>query len=241
MRLVPRGKGCFRGMAAPKTQYVSVGASDVAYQVLGTGSVDILYSYGLGRISMSRGTRRCLRCSWIGLASFSRLIIFDRRGTGASDGVPHQRDADVEEWTEDMLAVLDAAESERAAVFAPLDAGPIAVLFASLHPERVSALILLTTGARYLAADDYPAGASNDVVDGIVEMIEQTWGAPEFAELMLPNMSENPEFLDHVARDASCLGDATNRRGSVRLHSAHHRRSRGAPARPSAHVGTSRE
>ncbi len=105
-----------------------------------------------------------------------------------------------EEWTEDMLAVLDAAESERAAVFATLDAGPIAILFASLHPEHVSALILLTTAARYLVADDYPAGATDDMVDGIVALIEQTWGTPEFAQLMLPNMSENPEYLAHVAK-----------------------------------------
>ena len=150
------GSNFVNAMVAPSTRYVSVGASDVAYQVIGDGPIDILYSYGLGA-HLDVAWDSPLSSVFLNrLAGFSRLIVFDRRGTGASDGIPRGAMPTWEEWTDDMLAVLDAAGSERAAVFAPLDAGPIAILFASLHPERVSALILLTTAARYLAADDYP-------------------------------------------------------------------------------------
>jgi len=71
--------------------------------------------------------------------------------TGASDGVARTAIPTWEEWTEDLIAVLDAVGSERAAILASLDAGPIAILFAAMHPERVSALILLNTAARYSA------------------------------------------------------------------------------------------
>jgi class 3 adenylate cyclase/pimeloyl-ACP methyl ester carboxylesterase len=187
-------------MNVPTTRYVSVGESDVAYQVIGRGSCDILYSYGLGA-HLDVAWDSPLSSSWLErLASFSRLIVFDRRGTGASDGIPRGAMPTWEEWTDDMLAVLDAAGSERAAVFSTLDAGPISILFASMHPERVNALILLTTAARYLRADDYPMGASPAEIDGIIGLIEQGWGTPEFAQLMLPDMSDNPEYLRHVAK-----------------------------------------
>src|SRR5947209_8822596 len=83
------------------------------------------------------------------LASFSRLISFDRRGTGASDAAPVEGLASWEMWAEDAQAVLDAVGSERAALLAQADGGPIAMLFAAAHPERTQALILFNTTARY--------------------------------------------------------------------------------------------
>lgn len=140
------GKDYSSRTAAPSTRYVSVEASDVAYQVLGDGRSDILCSYGLGAHVDVLWDSPSSSAFLDRLASFRRVITFDRRGTGASDGVPRGAMPTWEEWTEDMLAVLDAAESERAAVFATLDAGPIAILFASLHPERVSACHLVDHG-----------------------------------------------------------------------------------------------
>ena len=133
----------------PDTRYVAVGNADVAYMVLGEGETDLLYCYGLGsHLEMlwdvpesAEYLRR--------LASFSRLVFFDRRGTGASDGIALDAIPTWEEWTEDLMAVLDAVSSERAAILASLDAGLIAIMFAAMHPERVSALILLNTAARY--------------------------------------------------------------------------------------------
>jgi pimeloyl-ACP methyl ester carboxylesterase len=74
--------------------------------------------------------------------------MFDRRGTGASDGLPRNAVPTLEEWTEDVHAVLDAVGSERAALFGKMDMGPIAILYAAMHPERVSALALMNTWAR---------------------------------------------------------------------------------------------
>lgn len=187
-------------MQAPDTKYVAVGDADVAFQVIGDGKPDLLYCYGLGAHlditwEQPRASEFLKR-----LASFSRFIIFDRRGTGASDGVPRSAIPTWEEWTEDVLAVLDAAKSERAAIFATLDAGPIAILFAAAHPERVSALILLTTTARYLMADDYPEGAPAETVHELVHMIETLWGTPDFMRVISPSMTEDPEFLNFVAK-----------------------------------------
>jgi class 3 adenylate cyclase len=90
--------------------------------------------------------------------------------------------------------------SKRTAIFATLDGGPIAVLFAAMHPERVSALILLNTTARYLVADDYPIGATPEVVDAVVKTIEELWGTPELLRLVNPSMAEHHEFLQFGAK-----------------------------------------
>jgi pimeloyl-ACP methyl ester carboxylesterase len=128
-------------MQRPITRYVPVGDADIAYQVIGDGEVDLLYFYGLGAhldvVWESPAASEFLER----LASFSRLIVFDRRGSGGSDAIPRNAMPTWEEWTEDILAVLDVAESQRTAIFATSDAGPLAMLFAAAHPERVSALV----------------------------------------------------------------------------------------------------
>jgi pimeloyl-ACP methyl ester carboxylesterase len=145
-------------MDAPRTRYVAVGDADVAYQVVGDGPLDLLWCYGLGVHLDFLWTDDAFARPMTQLVRFSRLILFDRRGTGASDPVPLNAMPTWEELTEDMTAVLGAAGSERAAIFATLDTGPIAILFAAMHPERVSALVLRNTTARYLEAEDYPIG-----------------------------------------------------------------------------------
>lgn len=185
--------------ARPETRYVAVGNADVAYQVLGDGPRDLLYFYGLGSH---------IDFVWDGpaaefiqrLASFTRVLLFDRRGTGASEGVSPQTIPTWEEWTQDVGAVLDAAGSHRAAILAVSDAGPMAMLFAASHPERVSALILLNTASRYLVADDYPIGASPEAVDALVETVRMTWGTPELARAIAPSMADDEDFMDFLAK-----------------------------------------
>ena len=184
-------------MTQPETRYVAVGDADVAYQVRGDGPTDLLFCYGLGSHVEFNRLVPPVAAFLNRLASLFRLIIFDRRGTGASDGVPRSSVPTLEEWTDDMAAVLDAADSNQAAILATLDTGPIAILYAAMHPERVSALILFNTFARYVEAPDYPIGVSAEVVDGIIAMMASNWGTPEV--LALANPSADAEFLELTA------------------------------------------
>ena len=145
-------------MDVPETEYVAVGDGDVAYKLVGKGPPDLLYFAGLGAHVDLSWDPHISRDFYLRLASFGRLITFDRRGTGASDGVPRGAIPTWEQWTEDVRAVLDAAESSQAVVVAFFDGGPIGVLFAATQPERVSALVLIQSTARFLIAEDYPIG-----------------------------------------------------------------------------------
>jgi len=160
----------------------------------------LLFCYGLGSHIERWWETPTSADSLVGLASFSRLTFFDRRGTGASDGVPSKGIPTWEEWTEDISAVMDAAGLERTAILAVLDAGPIAMLFAAMHPEQVSALVLLNTTARYVVADDYPIGASPEAVEVFLEVVRTTWGTLDFARAVNPGKVNDPEFLSNFVR-----------------------------------------
>jgi pimeloyl-ACP methyl ester carboxylesterase len=134
------------------------------------------------------------------LASFSRLILFDPRGTGGSDPVPGKSVSTWEDASVDIEMVLDAAGSTRTAILAPLDAGPAAILFAAMHPQRVSGLVLFNTGARYVAADDYPIGWPQEFVDAQIEAVGTLWGTPEMFQLVLPRIADDVESLNGLAR-----------------------------------------
>jgi len=186
---------------APQTRYVTVGDADVAYQVVGDGPIDLLFCWGFGsHIDLAWDEATSYPEFFRRLASFSRLILFDRRGMGASDPVPPDAFPTWETWAEEIGAVLDAVGSERAALLGAVDAGALAVLYAAMHPERVSALILLNSSARYTWSENYPAGASPDTVKTLVEMLATTWGTSQMVALANPAMADNEEFLSSVAR-----------------------------------------
>ena len=84
--------------------------------------------------------------------------------------------------------------------FASADAGPIAILFTAMHPERVSALVLFNTTARFLAADDYPIGVSHEVIDAVVEVVGASWGTAEMVRAVNPDRADDAEFVHHLAR-----------------------------------------
>jgi len=177
----------------PETRYVAVGDADVAYQVVGDGPLHLLCCYGMGSQidllwDLSRSPAKFF-------SSFARTIQFDRRGTGMSDGVPRRGLATWEEWADDLGAVLEAAGCERAAVYAEVDAGPIALLFAVTRPERVSALVLVNTSARLLVDDDYPIGVSWDRFDRSVALAESSWGLRSLVEMAFPSAAEDAENL----------------------------------------------
>ncbi len=186
-------------MSRPETKYVAVADADVAYQILGEGPSDLLFFNGLGsHVEMAWENPDI--ADFLGrLASLRRLIFFDRRGTGASDGVPHHAIPTWEEWTEDIESVLDAVGSERASILSTVDGGPIAVLYAAAHPERVESLVLCNTTARYLVADDYPIGFTPEALDFVVDFVRTHWGTPDFLSAAGAD-AEDPIRLEALAR-----------------------------------------
>ena len=187
-------------MDRPQTRYVAVGEADVAYQVVGGGSIDLLYCFGLGSHIELFWDIPYIADFLERLASFSRLVLFDRRGVGASDGVPNGAIPTWEEWAEDIGAVLDAVGSKRAALLARSDAGPMAMLYSATHPERVSALILYNTSARYLVADDYPIGYSQGSVDAVVELMRTSWGTSDLVTLNNPSLAHDAHQLNLLTK-----------------------------------------
>jgi class 3 adenylate cyclase/pimeloyl-ACP methyl ester carboxylesterase len=184
----------------PETRYVAVGEADVAYQILGDSPLDLLSCWGLGSHIEHWWEDTPAWEAFSRVATFTRLIVFDRRGTGASDGIPRSTSPTWEEWAEDFGAVLHAAGSKEAAILATLDAGPIAILFAAMHPERVKALVLQNTGARFLRADDYPIGLAPEAIDLLLDLVATKWGSTELQELTAPDVVEDRATLESFAR-----------------------------------------
>jgi class 3 adenylate cyclase len=185
----------------PETSYARVGSDRLAYQVLGKGPPDLVFTMGpFSHVDivwedpqMALFLRR--------LASFSRLIRFDRRGTGASDPLPHDPLPPWEAYTQELTAVMDAAGSQRAALLAAgPEAGPMALFFAGTKPERTTALILVDATARYLVADDYPIWFPRQAAEAMIARAEELWGTEAFAGSYVPARAGDDRFRRWSAR-----------------------------------------
>jgi class 3 adenylate cyclase len=184
----------------PETRYARLDGDRIAYQVLGSGPPDLVLaqrSYSHIDIAWEDpGTTLFLRR----LASFCRLILFDRRGTGPSDPLPSDPLPPWESYAEELVAVLDEVGSQRAAIMAQLDAGPTALLFAATRPERTSALVLVHTSARFAADSDYPIGYAAEAVEGLAAQFDRLWGSDELAARMVPSRAGDARFLGWFAK-----------------------------------------
>jgi class 3 adenylate cyclase len=153
--------------SSTRTSYAKCGEVDIAYQVLGDGPIDLLLYTGAiipidcmdEEPSMARFQRR--------LASFARLLRFDRRGMGLSDRGSPSAPPTSEQWAQDGLAVLDAVGSERAAVLAPWANAAAGLMLAATHPERVSGVVVINGVPRLKWAPDYPMGLPETAFDSI--------------------------------------------------------------------------
>jgi class 3 adenylate cyclase/alpha-beta hydrolase superfamily lysophospholipase len=199
----------------PQTRYVEVGDAQVAYQVVGQGPLDLCYLTGLGHIDL-RWESPVFAKFLQKLASMGRLILFDRRGTGASDAVPDNAIPTWEQWTDDVRAVLDAARSEQTVIYAEGDGGPTGLLFTAMQPERVSAMILSNTSARFLRADDYPMGGAPEMLDEVVETFRSTWGTPEFVQRVVPSRVHDPDFVDYAAKNTRAAATPRSAAAQIR-------------------------
>jgi class 3 adenylate cyclase/pimeloyl-ACP methyl ester carboxylesterase len=178
---------------------VDVGGAEVAYQVVGQGPPDMVAVATFGHLDLN-WEDPVFAAFAERLASFSRVIAFDRRGTGLSDAVPDTAMPTWEECADDMRAVLDAAGSERAVVLAGNESGPIGLLFTAMQPEWVSGLILSNTSARFLRADDYPMGIAPEAADDWVAMFRATWGTRELVKLAYPNRANDAQFAQSLTK-----------------------------------------
>jgi class 3 adenylate cyclase len=190
----------------PETKYARLGDDRIAYQVLGHGPPDLV---------MTRGGYGNLDTAWEdpgfalffrSLASFSRLILFDRRGMGASDPLPQAPLPPWESYVEELAAILDAVGCERAAILAEMDGGPLALFFAGTRPERTSALILANTAAKFVAADDYPIGISAEVGEAILAQFDQGWGTDALLAVLLPSRAGDERFRQWYMKMQRAVG-----------------------------------
>jgi class 3 adenylate cyclase/pimeloyl-ACP methyl ester carboxylesterase len=161
----------------PETRYARSGEVHIAYQVVGDGPIDLLWVptwiWQVEHMWEDPMTARLLNR----LASFSRLIMFDRRGLGLSDPRPGGGAPPLEEQMDDLVAVMDAVGSEQAAVVAMLDAGAMACLFAATHPERTRALVLFQGQPRTTWAPDYDWAPTRGERERWVEELREDWGS----------------------------------------------------------------
>jgi pimeloyl-ACP methyl ester carboxylesterase len=130
------------------------------------------------------------------LASFSRLILFDKRGTGLSDRVPLSELPTLEQRMTDVLAVMNAVGSERAAFLGISEGGPLCSLFAATYPERTIALTMIGTYAKRIWSEDYPWAPTRDQREHFLERIKSEWGGPVGLEERAPSAAHDPKFRE---------------------------------------------
>jgi class 3 adenylate cyclase len=186
----------------PETRYAWLGQDRIAYQVMGQGPPDLVVTPGSFTHMDAVWEDPAVALMFRRFASFSRLIRFDRLGTGASDPAPLDHLPPWESYAEELAAVLDEVGSERAAILGGLDAGPMGIYSAATKPGRTSALILFNTTAKYLAADDYPIGIPREVAEALLDQVDQLWGTEAMAQLTVPSRADDERFRRWIARAA---------------------------------------
>jgi pimeloyl-ACP methyl ester carboxylesterase len=188
----------------PETRYARSGDVSIAYQVFGDGPFDLVFVPGaFSHVDLIWTDER--RAAYFrALASFARVIVFDKRGTGASD---HVEVADLESRMDDVRAVMEDAGSARAAVMGSSEGGPMSMLFAATYPERTRALVLYGTFARGVWAPDYPWMPTRAEQEREDEEDARTWGTPEAARWYVhPDEVDNPEVVRTQAGRMRMMG-----------------------------------
>jgi class 3 adenylate cyclase len=167
---------------APETRYAkTVDGAHIAYQVVGEGPVDLVFVMGWTSNIEGMWEEPNLARFLSRLASFGRLIIFDKRGVGLSDRVSDRDFPTFETRMDDIRAVMDAVGSERAVVFGVSEGGPLSILFAATHAQRAIGLILFGTMARLSWAPDFPWGDREEKRRADEKEMDRAWGTTEYA------------------------------------------------------------
>ena len=205
----------------PRTRFTRSGNVHIAYQVVGEGPFDLVYVPGWVSHVELAWEEPTLASFLERLASFSRLIVFDKRGTGLSDRVPDDQLPSHEERMDDIRAVMDAAGSERAAFFGVSEGGGLAALFTATYPQRTTALVLCGSFAKRIWSPDYPWAPTPEQRERDYEIVQREWGGMMDVAQLAPTLAHDESFNRRLAtylrRAASPGAAATLMRMNTRL------------------------
>jgi pimeloyl-ACP methyl ester carboxylesterase len=206
-------------MIRPATHYARSGELNIAYQVVGDGPFDLVYVPGW----VSNLDLMWEEPSYAGLlerfASFSRLILFDKRGTGLSDPVPFDQLPTLEQRMDDVRAVMDAAGSKRAALLGHSEGGNMCILFAATYPDRASALVLVGCYAKRIRSDDYPWAPAWDERIREIEDTERSWADPDVVRTLAPSRADDAGFVAWLTRYLRASASPKAGAGLLRMNS----------------------
>ena len=215
---VPLDRWCSRLQTdvVPTTRYAKSEEVNIAYQVFGDGSVDLVFVPGfISHIELAweepylaRFLRR--------LAAFTRVIFFDKRGTGLSD--PVARPPGLTERMDDIRAVMDAAGSQTAALFGVSDGGCLCIAYAVAHSERSAALITYGSYARRLRSADYPWGWSAEHLDEVLSGMDQGWASGNWWAAANPSVANDERYQAWWARYLRAAASPSMGRGALGLN-----------------------
>ena len=183
----------------PRTRYARSGKVNIAYQVIGDGPLDLVFVPGwVSHVELAweePERARFLRR----LASFSRLITFDKRGTGLSDRVPDDQLPTLEVRMDDLRAVMDAVGSQNAALFGYSEGGNMSMLFAATYPQRTVALVTYSCFAKRIWSPDYPWAPTPEARAKEYEVVEREWGELMDLSHYIPSKMNDQEFVRRQA------------------------------------------
>ena len=201
---------------APPVHYAKNGDVQLAYQVIGDGPLELVWVTGFVWHLEIVWEEPAIVRFFERLASFSRVLIYDKREQGLSDrlGQPPT----LEQGMDDLLAVLDAAGFEQSAIFGVSEGGPMAALFAATYPERTRALALYGTYARILAAPDYEGGVDRGVLEAFLHVVETQWGSPFMAAAFAPSIADDERFLAWWGRALRAGASPRGARDLIRMY-----------------------
>src|SRR5918911_987333 len=182
----------------PETRYAKSGGVNVAYQLVGEGAVDLVYVPGWVSHVEFAWDLPDLAAGFERMASFSRVILFDKRGTGMSDPVPPSELPTLEQRMDDVRAVMDAVGSERAAIFGASEGGNMSMLFAATYPERTIALSTFGCTAKRIRSPDYPWAPTWEERAAAIAYVEQHWTTGLGWEDVAPSL--DPAALAELGR-----------------------------------------
>ena len=184
----------------PRFGYAQLGDQRIAYEVFGDHPIDVVLTTGWWSSFDVEWEDPGHRLFYEQLASYARVIRFDRLGVGASDPIPLDRLPPLESFAEEIESVMDATESKAAAIIAMGAAGPVALLFAASRPERVERLVLYQTSVRCLEDDDYPIGMPLRKMDEYVSRLRENWGTGKAVDIMFPSRAGDERLRSWYAK-----------------------------------------